>query len=190
MYFANSGGTPRVSPVQVNPGSVHTKLDNCVCGHASASAISGNGNLNVYLNENSLHNEIIANPVGCSPAQIWHVGNRTDSGVKLVNCSLVKCFQWPYNSDACAKLGKSLFKGNRSSCTPFVLLVCGSKLNFGEPGCRVLQGVVNDWLRANLPIVVYAKDRKGPIHDSNLYLGRVRLSFVPGLLVRRHPWGT
>ena len=165
MYAANSGGTPRVNPVQVNRGGFHTKFDNCARGHASASAISDNDNLNVYLNESGLHNDLIANLVGCSPAQTWHVGNLADSAVKLVKCSLVKCFQWPYHSDACAKFGKSLFKENRSFVTPHVSLVRGSKLKYGEPGCRVLQGVVKDWLRANWPIVVYVKNRKALTHE-------------------------
>lgn len=56
-------------------------MDICACGHASASAISDNGN--VCGDEAGFHNEIIANPVGSSPAQIWYVGNMIDNGVNL-----------------------------------------------------------------------------------------------------------
>ena len=165
VYVANSGGTPRVNLVQVNLGGFRAKLDNRARGHASASTTLDNGNDNVYLDVSGLYNEMLANPVGCSPAQIWHVGNLIGSAVELVKCSFVKCYSWPYSSDACAKLCKSLFKEYRPSCTPHVLLVRGSKLNHGEPGCRAWPGLVRDWLRANWPTAVYVKNRKDSIHD-------------------------
>ena len=104
--------------------------------------------------------KIIANPSGCSPAQIWHVGCHRESGVNLVSSSLVRKFKWPYDDKESLKLGKWLYSQNHSSITPHVLLVRGSKLSDHEPGCRVLIGVIKDWFRADWPVVVYAKNRR------------------------------
>ena len=144
------------------------QTDNCGRAFAPSSGC------NVYHNGCGLQRRIIANLSDFSPAQIWHVGARKDSDVTLVCNLLVKGYILPFDSSTCAGVGKFLFRGNRASCTPHVLLAKGSKFNHSGPGRRVLLGVVRDWLRALWPIVVYVKNRKGCIHDG---LGPILISF-------------
>lgn len=191
LYVRDSAGPRRLDPVQVSFGRFTNEgaargdaaaarascnfgdSDEAADGRASCKGVDSDEiatgrtpcNQSDYDNASGVIDEIIANPSGGSPAQIWHVGNSKDGGVNLVKSSLVRSFKWPYEDIACARLGKLLLSQNHSSMTPHVLLVRGSKLNDAEPGGRVLTGVIKDWLRASWPIVVYVKNRKGLIHE-------------------------
>ena len=138
------GESSHLGPVQEVASVGKLAVENAVATVSNSTWSGGqrqtvdcNGNDNVLnaFNHNSNVGGVIVNPLGGSPAQIWHVGVRHSSDLKLVSNCLVKGCVWPFSKECCTEVGKSIFRGSHTSCVPHVLFVRGCKLNHNEKDC-------------------------------------------------------
>ena len=111
--------------------------------------------------------QIIANLVGSSPAQVWHVGTKRGMAeLSLAGSVSVLSKIWPQCPGRQVELGHKLLTLNEQSGHSNVLFVRGSKLDKTKGNKGVLRSLVSDWLRNQAPVVAYVKGRRGIMHDN------------------------